>query len=173
MLGEVARLIPLPLARCIPPRWPAHDQWHQPRLLPTSVAPSWVRGGSAPGKGGASLERQHLNNSRELSERNKSRCSPGRRGALGRAQEPLSILPFVPSVTLSRCFKDPSPSASRAGCWWHSHGFKGTRSPRAPQHHHPALLRWGRGVPSTHVTSTGRHMPGPSSSWDRGWHLPP
>jgi len=43
-LGEVARPVPLPLARCTPPRRP------RPRLLPTSAAPTGA-GGSAPGWG--------------------------------------------------------------------------------------------------------------------------
>lgn len=100
VLGEVARLILLPLTQRVPPRWPAHNQRHQPRLLPTSAAPGRVHGGSAPGKGGASSERQCLNNSQELSKRNRSCCPLGRRGAVGRAR---SCSLSSPSSPVSLC----------------------------------------------------------------------
>lgn len=184
VLGEVVGLILLPLTRHIPPWRPAPDQRHQPRLLPTLRPPAGCRGAPLGEQGGASSERQRLNNSGELSKRNRSCCLLGRGGALGRARSRSLSSPLSP---VSLCHAASRPHLHQP----YEQGAGGpARAPRGPgpqEHpsthpHQPALVSgaglglcrgtgWGRGVPSTHVAPSGCHMPEPSSSWDRG--LPP
>lgn len=76
---------------------------------------------------------------------------------------------------MSRCFKDPSPSASGAGCWWRSHGFKGTGSPGAPQYPAPPprFAEVGTGCPQHPCHLNGMAHARPQQVLGEGMASPP